>query len=142
MTEHTIHTRPVLRFEQYIAHAPAAVWRALTDPALLAKWWAPGDVKAEVGHTFTLDMGEWGKQECEVTAVEPERLLAYRFATNSLDTVVTWRMEPEGEGTLLHLEQSGFDLDSPMGRQAYAGMGNGWPHILNRIEHAISNAGR
>jgi uncharacterized protein YndB with AHSA1/START domain len=141
MSDNSIHTQPVLRFEQYIAHSPAAVWRALTDPELHAKWWAPGDVKAVVGHTFTLDMGEWGKQPCEVTAAEPERLLAYRFATGSLDTVITWRMEPEGEGTLLHLEQAGFDLDSPMGRQAYAGMGNGWPHILGRIENAITDAG-
>ena len=141
MTEHIIHTQPVLRFEQYIAHPPGAVWRALTDPDLHARWWAAGDVRAEVGHAFTLDMGEWGVQRCEVTAVEPERLLAYRFATGSLDTLITWRMEPEGEGTLLHFEQSGFDLDSPMGRQAYAGMGNGWPRVLNRIEKAISAAG-
>lgn len=142
MTEHTIHTRPVLRFEQYIAHPPAAVWRALTDPDLHARWWAAGDVKAQVGHRFTLDMGEWGRQKCEVTAVEPERLFAFRFATSSLDTVITWRMEPEGQGTLLHFEQSGFDLDSPFGRQAYAGMGNGWPHLLNGIERAITDAGR
>jgi len=141
MPEHIIHTQPVLRFEQYIAHRPAAVWRALTDPELHARWWAAGDVRAEVGHVFTLDMGEWGMQRCEVTAVDPERVLAYRFATASLDTLITWRMEPEGEGTLLHFEQSGFDLDSPMGRQAYSGMGNGWPRVLNRIEKAITDAG-
>jgi uncharacterized protein YndB with AHSA1/START domain len=139
MTER-IHTQPVLRFEQYIAYRPAAVWRALTDPEVHAKWWAPGDVGAEVGHHFTLDLGEWGKQRCEVTDVEPERLFVYRFATGSLDTVITWRMEPEGEGTLLHFEQAGFDLDSPMGRQAYAGMGNGWPRLLGRIEPAITSS--
>lgn len=140
MTERIVHTRPVLRFEQYIAHPPAAVWRALTDPRLHAKWWAAGDVRALPGHTFTLDMGAWGRQRCEVTEVEPGREFAYRFGIDSLDTLITWRVEPAGEGTLLHLEQSGFDVDSPMGRQAYAGMGNGWPHVLNGIEKAISES--
>lgn len=135
-----VRTLPVLRFEQYIAYPPAAVWRALTDPDLLAKWWAPGDVKAVVGHRFTLDMGNWGRQACEVTAVEAERLLAYRFSEGALDTIITWMMEPEGTGTLLHLEHAGFDLESLMGRQAYAGMGNGWPHVLNQIEPALTDA--
>lgn len=129
---------PALRFDQYIAHPPTAVWRALTDPDLVARWWAVGYVKPEVGHRFTLDMGNWGVQPCEVTAVEPERHLEYHFAQGVLDTTISWRLEPEGEGTRLRLEQAGFDLDSPMGRQAFAGMGNGWPHVLNRIEPALN----
>ena len=132
---------PVLRFDKYVPHPPTAVWRALTEPGLLALWWAPGEVKAEVGHRFTLDMGDWGKQPCEVTAVEPERLLEYHFAQGVLDTTITWRIEPEDEGTRLYLEHAGFDLDSPMGRQAYAGMGNGWPHVLNGVERALDAIG-
>lgn len=132
---------PALHFDQYIAHPPAAVWRALTEPELLARWWAPGDVKPVVGHRFTLNMGDWGVQPCEVTAVEPETRLEYHFAKGVLDTRIVWRIEPEGEGTRLHLEHAGFNLDSPMGRQAFAGMGNGWPHVLNRIERALNEIG-
>jgi len=51
---------PALRFDLHIPHPPAAVWRALTDPDLLARWWAAGEVKPVVGHRFTLDMGNWG----------------------------------------------------------------------------------
>ncbi|UQU65832.1 SRPBCC domain-containing protein [Couchioplanes caeruleus] len=47
------------------------VWRALTEPELLARWWATGDIKPIVGHRFTLDMGSWGQQPCEVLEVEP-----------------------------------------------------------------------
>ncbi|GHE85369.1 hypothetical protein GCM10014715_46960 [Streptomyces spiralis] len=119
--------------ERFLPHPPAAVWNALTDPELHARWWAAGDVKAVVGHRFTLDMGNFGKQPCEVTEVEDRRLLVYRFAEGSLDTTITWRLEPEGEGTRLRLTHAGFDLDSPMGRQAYDGMGNGWPHVLDRL---------
>jgi uncharacterized protein YndB with AHSA1/START domain len=128
----------VIELEHLYAHPPAAVWKALTDPALHARWWAAGDVRAEVGHRFELDMGAWGKQPCEVLAVEPERLLRYRFATTSLDTIITWRLVPEGSGTRLHLRQEGFDLDSPMGRQALEGMKPGWPKILARLDAALA----
>lgn len=123
----------LIQLSEYIPHAPARVWQALTDPTLHAQWWAPGDVKAELGHRFTLDMGAWGQQPCEVIAVEPERLLVYTFAPGTLATTITWRLEPEGAGTRLLFEQRGFDLDSPLGKTAFQGMGGGWPGILKRI---------
>lgn len=86
----------VIHCDQFIAHPSAAVWRVLTDPELHARWWAAGDVRPVVGHRFTLDMGPWGQQACEVLAVEPERLLRYSFAPDSLDTTITWRLQAEG----------------------------------------------
>ncbi|MFF4181308.1 SRPBCC domain-containing protein [Streptomyces sp. NPDC001750] len=130
----------VIRCDQFIAHSPPAVWRALTDPDLHAKWWAAGDVRPVVGHRFTLDMGTWGHQACEVLAVEPERLLRYSFAPGSLDTAITWQLHPEGCGTRLLLEHAGFDLDSPLGKAALEGMGRGWPDVLQRIEPALAAA--
>ncbi|HSI84392.1 MAG TPA: SRPBCC domain-containing protein [Candidatus Methylacidiphilales bacterium] len=127
-----------IELTQFIAHPPSKVWRALTDPRLHAKWWAAGDVKAVVGHKFTLDMGAFGHQVCEVLAVEPERLLSYTFAPGTLDTTITWRLEPQDGGTLLHLEHAGFDLVSPLAKAAFQGMGRGWPSLLKRIERAIT----
>ena len=129
-----------LECDQYLAHPPAVVWRALTDPEIHARWWVPCDIRPVLGHRFTLDMGSWGKQASEVTAVEPARLLAYTFAEGSLDTVITWRLVPEGSGTRLFLQQSGFDLDSPMGKQAFERMGGGWPGLLRRIDRALTEA--
>ncbi|MEU6863454.1 SRPBCC domain-containing protein [Streptomyces sp. NPDC046876] len=126
--------------DRFIAHPPQAVWRALTEPDLHARWWAAGDVRAEVGHRFTLDMGPWGHQECEVIAVDPERMLSYSFAPGTLDTTITWRLVPEGTGTRLLLDHSGFDLESPLARAAYEGMGGGWPAVLERIEPALDDA--
>jgi uncharacterized protein YndB with AHSA1/START domain len=130
----------VIRLSQFIELPPARVWRALTDPSIHAKWWASGDVRAVVGHRFTLDMGQWGQQPCEVIAVEPERLLSYSFAPGTLDTTITWRLEPENSGTRLYLEHSGFDLDSPLGRTAFEGMSGGWPMVLKRIAPALDSA--
>lgn len=123
----------VIRVERLLAHAPAVVWRALTEPAQLARWWAEGDVRPVVGHRFDLDVGAFGKQACEVLAVEPGALLRYRFSTNHLDTVITWAVVPEGQGTRLILTHEGFNLDSPMGQQALAGMRRGWPGVLGRL---------
>lgn len=132
MTEHG-----TIRLEHRYAHPPSAVWRALTDPVLLARWWVPGDFKAVVGHRFELDMGPWGKQPCEVLVVEHERRLAYRFATGTLDTILTWQLAADGSGTLLTLIHEGFNLDSAMGRRAFEGMKPGWPGILTKLGAAL-----
>ncbi|WP_314172620.1 SRPBCC family protein [Streptomyces winkii] len=126
--------------EKFLPHPPSAVWKALTDPDLHARWWAAGDVKPVAGHRFSLDMGKFGSQPCEVTEVDDERLLAYRFAEGSLDTTITWTLHPEGHGTRLVLTHAGFDLDSPMGRQAYDGMGKGWPGLLKRLGTVLGEA--
>lgn len=125
--------RETIRIDRVYAQAPSKVWHALTDPTLMARWWAPGDVRAEVGHRFEMDMGQFGKQPCEVVAVESERRLSYRFATGTLNTLITWELAPEGAGTRLTLIHEGFDLDSPMGRMAYEGMKPGWSTVLEKL---------
>src|SRR6476661_8363887 len=65
MTENSI------RLTRHFPHPPEAVWKALTTPDLLARWWAPGDIAPVVGHRFTVDMGAWGQQQCEVLTVDP-----------------------------------------------------------------------
>lgn len=135
-----MNDKGTIRLEHSYPHAPARVWRALTTPALLARWWGAGDLRAEVGHRFEIDMGAWGRRPCEVVAVEPERLLRIRFAVTSLDTLVTWQLTPEGDGTRLTLTQEGFDLGSPMGVRAFEGMRAGWPAVLARIAPLLDEA--
>src|SRR5579872_49461 len=131
-------TLEVIQIERFYPHAAAAVWRALTNPPLHARWWAAGDVRPIVGHKFDLDMGPWGKQPCEVLQVENERLLKYSFAADSLETVITWELIPQANGTLLRLTHEGFNLDSPLSRQAFEGMKPGWPHVLDRLQATLA----
>jgi uncharacterized protein YndB with AHSA1/START domain len=131
----------IIRLTQLIDHPPDKVWAALTDPTLVARWWAAGDVRPIVGHRFSLDMGQaFGKQPCEVLVVEPERVFSYSYAPGTLDTTITWRLQTEGKGTRLFLEHKGFNLDTPMGAGAFNGMGGGWPKILSMIAPAIEAA--
>ncbi|MDQ0767593.1 uncharacterized protein YndB with AHSA1/START domain [Pseudarthrobacter defluvii] len=131
-------TENAIRLERHYPHPASAVWAALTNPELLARWWAPGNIAPAVGHRFTMDMGAWGQQQCEVLAVDPGEYISFLFSEGQLDTTITWRLEPVDGGTVLHLEHSGFQLDTPMGRQAIEGMGSGWPGLLARIDGLLT----
>jgi uncharacterized protein YndB with AHSA1/START domain len=48
-------TRHVLRVEEVLPCPADRVWRALTDPDLIARWLMPNDFKLEAGHRFAID---------------------------------------------------------------------------------------
>lgn len=120
----TRHARPqTIEVDQFLAHPPGKVWRALTEPDLLARWWAAGDIAPVEGHEFTLDMDAWGQVPCKVVQVDPQRRLVFTFNDN---WTLTWTLAAEGTGTRLLLEHAGFDLDNPMDAHAFEHMGPGW----------------
>jgi len=131
-------TQNAIRLERRYPHPAAAVWAALTTPELLARWWAPGNIAPVAGHRFTMDMDAWGQQQCEVLAVEPGTSISFLFSEGQLDTTITWQLEPVDGGTILHFEHAGFQLDTPMGRHAIDGMGNGWPGLLARVDGVLA----
>jgi hypothetical protein len=61
-------------------------------------------------------------------------------ARTTLDTIISWKLAPEGSGTRLTLVHEGFDLDTPMGRRAFEGMKPGWPGVLVKLGTAIDDA--
>jgi uncharacterized protein YndB with AHSA1/START domain len=133
-----------IRLDQFIAHPPAKVWRALTEPDLLARWLMPNDFKPEVGHRFTFttepkkSVGFDGIVHCEVLEIEPERLLRISWSDRKQsDWTVTWRLEPEGRGTRLFLDHEGFDPGSEVQQMSRRIMGGGWPRIFATIEAII-----
>ncbi|MFV9456270.1 SRPBCC family protein [Rhodococcus sp. NM-2] len=135
----TDRTTTTISVDQFIAAPPAKVWRALTEPELLARWWAAGDIAATVGHRFHLDMPGWGAVPCEVVEVEPERRFVYTFTEN---WTLVWRLVPEGAGTRLFLDHSGFDLDDKRGRDAFERMGPGWRDtVLPRLAGVVADIG-
>jgi uncharacterized protein YndB with AHSA1/START domain len=101
-------------------HPPEKVWRALTEPELLAAWLLPNDIKAEAGRRFTM-RGAPGTDEpvdCEVLAAEPPRLLRYSWRgrdgeARPLDTVVTFTLDGTAAGgTRLRIVHSGFGAEA------------------------------
>ncbi|WP_049575596.1 SRPBCC family protein [Nonomuraea sp. SBT364] len=126
-----------IRLDQFIAHPPAKVWRALTEPELVARWLMPGDFRAEVGHRFTMtttpkkQVGFDGIVHCEVLEVEPRKLLKLAWGAG---WTVSWRLEPEGRGTRLFLDHEGFDPDDATQQLSRRIMGGGWPRHFTAIE--------
>jgi uncharacterized protein YndB with AHSA1/START domain len=123
---------------------PRKVWRALTEPAILATWLMPNDIAAVVGHRFTFQaqpMPGWdGVVQCEVLEVVPEQRLVYSWRggpeSNRLDTTVTWTLASTATGTRLRLEHAGFKAKDAF---ALDGMGRGWRgKIAERVVQIVN----
>jgi uncharacterized protein YndB with AHSA1/START domain len=127
-----------IRLERRIAAAPAAVWRHLVTPELVAGWWTPCTIRAEVGHRFEFDLGKWGRQPGEVLEVEVDRRLVYSFAAPTLGTTIAWTLAGADGGTRVELVHGGFNLSSMIPRMAYDGLEKGWPKVLDRLAAAAA----
>lgn len=120
--------------EREVAHPPEKIWRALTQPHLIAEWLMKNAFKPVVGHRFDFS-ADWGKVDCEVRAVEPNRRLSYSWGDHDLSSVVTWTLTPTDNGTRLRMEQAGFRRDQP---RYYGGAKAGWPQFLGRLEDVLA----
>lgn len=119
-----------LSFDFDLPHPPGKVWRALTEPALLAEWLLPVvgfDLRIGAAFTFqTEPMPGWdGTVKCKIVAIEPGRKLSYTWVVGDmvLDTVVTFTLSPTATGTRMLLVQSGFEPDQ---KQNFGGARYGW----------------
>jgi uncharacterized protein YndB with AHSA1/START domain len=131
MTKNDIARSVVI--ERELPHPPEKVWRALTQGELIEQWLMKNDFRPVVGHRFQLS-AEWGAVECEVLAVEPNRVLSYSWAAYGLESVVTWQLSANGAGTHLRMEQAGFRPDQ---EQAYQGAQGGWQRFLANLEQVL-----
>ena len=119
-----------LSFEFDLAHSPEKVWRALTDPGLLAEWLLPVvDLRLEPGAAFTFRTQPYpgwdGTVNCRILEIEPPSRLSYAWVVGdmALDTVVTFTLTPTASGTRLSLVHSGF---KPAQNQNFGGARYGW----------------
>ena len=133
MTSTATETRSVV-LERELPHPPEKIWRALTQPHLIAEWLMQADFLPVLDHRFTL-RADWGTVDCQVITVEPNRSLAYSWVALGLDSVVTWTLTPTGTGTLLRMEQAGFRTDQ---KQAYHGARFGWQKFFTGLEQVLA----
>ncbi|HVZ00073.1 MAG TPA: SRPBCC domain-containing protein [Dongiaceae bacterium] len=119
------------------------IWRALTQPHLIAEWLMQNDFQPVVGHRFNLrsqpQPGWNGVIDCEVLVVEPNKTLSYTWAGGEGDlaikSTVTLSLTPKGTGTLLRMEQTGFRADQT---QNYQGAKYGWTHFFGKLEQVLA----
>jgi uncharacterized protein YndB with AHSA1/START domain len=86
----TVDDRPALRFERRLNHPVARVWRAVTEPDELERWFvAPVDWKPEAGEVFEA-LGQTGR----ITELEPPHVIAWVWG----DELFRFDLEPGGRG--------------------------------------------
>jgi uncharacterized protein YndB with AHSA1/START domain len=124
-----------ISFEFDLHHVPEKVWRALTDPVLLAVWLLPVvDLKLEPGAAFTFKAqpqpGWDGSVNCRFLEGEAHRKLSYTWVVGDMDTVVTFTLTPTASGTRLSLVHSGF---KPVQKQNFGGARYGWKMMGGKL---------
>jgi uncharacterized protein YndB with AHSA1/START domain len=124
-----------ISFELDLHHAPEKVWRALTDPALLAEWLLPViDLKLEPGAAFTFKTQPYpgwdGVVNCRILEIEAQRKLSYTWTVPFLDTTVTFALTPTASGTRLSIVQSGF---KPNQKRESGGARYGWKMMGGKL---------
>ena len=124
-----------ISFEFDLHHSPQKVWRALTDPVLLAEWLLPViDLKLERGAAFTFKAppqpGWDGTVDCRFVEIEAQRKLSWTWVVGDIDTVVTFTLTPTASGTRLSLVQSGFTPDQ---KKNFGGARYGWKMMGTRL---------
>jgi uncharacterized protein YndB with AHSA1/START domain len=136
-----------ISMEYELPYSPTKVWRALTEPQLLAGWLMDNDIRPAVGQHFTFrsqPMPWWdGIVRCEVLEIDPHKRLRYTWQSgpesSPLDTVVTWTLTPTSTGgTRLALEHSGF---TPANGAAFEGARTGWKRMIGeRLKEVLAKA--
>ena len=126
-----------IAFEIELQHAPEKVWRAITDPALLAEWLLPvveGSLAPGQAFMFrTQPYPAWdGTVSCRVIESDEPRRLSYTWVVGDmeLDTIVTFTLTPTASGTRLSIVQTGF---KPAQKQASGGARYGWKMMGGKL---------
>jgi len=131
--------RESISLEFDLPHRPEKVWRALTEPALLAEWLLPViGLKLERGAEFTFKtqpVGGWdGIVHCRIAEIETGRKLRYDWGVGAMATVVTFTLEPTPSGTRLSLVHSGFKPDQ---KHNFGGARYGWKMMGGKLADVL-----
>jgi uncharacterized protein YndB with AHSA1/START domain len=122
------------------------VWRAIANSTALAQWMFPNDFEPCVGHHFTFRVPanpqvrfEGMIVSCEVLVCEPPSRLMFSWSAGGLkDTQVSFRLEPDGDGTRVLFEHSGFDISQTWSQQAFHGAEYGWAKMLGQLPAVVA----
>ena len=132
------------------------VWRAIATAEEFGAWFGvklegPFAEGATVRGKITHPGYEHLTMEMLVERIEPERYFAYRWHPYAIDTAVDYALEPttlvefrldeSGEGTVLTIVESGFDR-IPLARrdEAFRMNEGGWTQQVRNIERHVSQS--
>jgi uncharacterized protein YndB with AHSA1/START domain len=124
------------------------VWRAVTEPEHVSRWF--GRLKLD-GDAGTISWPDRQPIPIRRESVDPQRSVSYRWnnddalgtAPEALDettaTVFTFTLEPDGAGTRLTVVETGFDLTSDP-RANLDSHARGWTTELDELVALVEAA--
>jgi uncharacterized protein YndB with AHSA1/START domain len=144
--------------ELFIDATPEVVYEVISSPEHLREWW-PDEVELDAtpGATGTVIFGDAAspdavRQELTVVEADPPRRFAFRWvydkgpATETNSLLVTFDLEPSGDGTLLRFQEAGFrerGWEAAVLEEAYLEHVRGWDYFLPRlVDYAHRSAAR
>uniref|UniRef100_UPI003D932821 SRPBCC family protein n=1 Tax=Gordonia sp. B7-2 TaxID=3420932 RepID=UPI003D932821 len=135
----------------FVERPPRVVWRALTEPELIAGWLSPVIGFAPVvGTTFIVQVAVRDRPDaemaCQVVAADEPGHLAYSWTDLRGNPPQRWMMDyrllPHGRGTRLFWQMSGFDIADRYQRYARNGIERSWNRtLLPRLADVVNMLG-
>ena len=120
-SEQIVDGRPALRFERRLNHPIDRVWRAVTEPAELARWFV-----AEVPWTPVAgEEFEAGGESGSITTLEPPRLIAWTWGIERY----SFELTADGDGCVLVFTHVFNPELGPSWQHAA-----GWETYFNRLD--------
>lgn len=132
----------------HIEASPEVVFDVVSNPVHVREWWpdeaefsstpgAPGRIGFDQGE------GRTAWEQFTVVDATPHRLFSFRWthtegsaAARDNSFLVTFELEPAGDGTLLRLTETGFrerGWDDAKVAAEYESHVSGWDHFLPRL---------
>lgn len=117
------------------------VWRAITDPAELARWFGDeAEVDLRPGGDAAMKWENHGRYAMRIEEVDPPRRLVWSWVhepdvafKEASATRVRWTLTPRDDGgTTLHLLETGFRTDLHLGQND-----EGWDAELGELAELL-----
>lgn len=148
-TLHRKGDRITLRYERVLPHPIDDVWRAVTDPDEISRWWGTRpeiDLRVDGEYVSHHETGD--RVVDRIVRLEPPRVFAHTFWQHlNPDSLVTYELTPIAEGTLLVLTHELTEDDLRMAADAFAAdvdiyellsrTAGGWPRLLVALTESL-----
>lgn len=128
-------TEGEVRVSIHTAAPPERAWRALTDPGVVARWFAELRGALRPGEGARFDFGDGDFFAVETLEVDPPYALRYawRFLGTGPRDTISWEVVPENGGSRVAV----LDEEPGRTREAAAALREGWLDFTSRLERHL-----
>lgn len=125
----------------FVRASPTKVFRALTDPKWLTRWFlAKASITPEPGTSYTFHWQGGYKHTARVLEAIPRHRLTLEWPNRvgrvTKVTRATFELSKKGTGTLLRLRHSGYPAARPW-LETYGETQSGWAYFLTNLKSVL-----